>query len=153
MDDTARLYVGNLPYVAQQNEVEKLFADSNIPIKNIDMSIDPFIGRNPSYCFVDFDHPEDARRAMDTMQGLLVRDRPIKVNLNTKKRSGPVGKARLLTKTYDLGWKAEELPSKDVTPDTYVFDRWARNDAPAHWKAPYEDGRRVYVGGLPRTPN
>lgn len=27
-----RLYVGNLPYVAQRTDVERLFADNNIPM-------------------------------------------------------------------------------------------------------------------------
>ena len=153
MVDNPRLYVGNLPYVAQQSEVEKLFVDCNIPIKDIDMSIDPFTGRNPSYCFVDLHDADDANSAMQTMQGMLVRNRPIKVNLNTKRRTGPLDTARPPTKVYDRGWKAKQVPSKDVGPDAYVFDRWARDDAPTHWEAPYDEGRRVYVGGLPQIPN
>ncbi|MCJ1326164.1 hypothetical protein MMC10_002828 [Thelotrema lepadinum] len=153
MDDNPRLYLGNLPYVAQQDEVEKLFSDSNIAVRNVDMSTDPFTGRNPSYCFVDFHNNEDATRAMETMQGLLVRDRPIKLNLKTEKRSGPRGSDRLPTKTYDRGWKPKQIPSKDVGPDAYVFDRWSRKDARTHWTAPIEEGRRVWVGGLPQIPN
>ena len=131
-DENPRLYVGNLPYAAQPQEVEQLFSASNIPVANIDMSIDPFTGRNPSYCFVDFSLREDAVRALETMQGLLVRGRPIKVNLKTEKRSGPVGERRLLTQTYDQGWKAKQMPSRDVGPGAFVFDRWTRQDVTEH---------------------
>ncbi len=31
-----------------------------------------------------------------------------------------------------------------------TFDRWARTDAPSHWTAPQTEGRRLYVGNLPR---
>lgn len=32
MEDTLRLYVGNLPYAAQKNDIEKLFSENNIPM-------------------------------------------------------------------------------------------------------------------------
>lgn len=31
-----------------------------------------------------------------------------------------------------------------------TFDRWSRTDASSHWQAPQNEGRRLYVGGLPR---
>ncbi|RMY31265.1 hypothetical protein D0865_15045 [Hortaea werneckii] len=61
-----RLYVGSLPYVAQKLEVEQLFVDNDLPIKKVDISIDPFTGRNPGYSFVDFHTIEDAERALET---------------------------------------------------------------------------------------
>jgi len=30
------------------------------------------------------------------------------------------------------------------------FDRWNRNDASSHWQAPLSEGRRLYIGNLPR---
>ena len=52
----------------------------------VDISIDPFTGRNPSYCFVDFDNQAEADRARETLRGKQLRGRPIKVNVNTRKR-------------------------------------------------------------------
>lgn len=60
---------------------------------------------------------------------------------------------RLPTKTYDRGWKAQEVPQDDVGQGAYVYDRWARDDAPSRWTAPQEEGRRLYVGGLPQIRN
>ena len=38
----------------------------------------------------------------------------------------------------------------DLNEDAYAFNRWDRKDASSHWTAPNEEGRRLYVGGLPR---
>lgn len=35
MEHQARLYVGNLPYVAQQADIEALFADNNISLYDV----------------------------------------------------------------------------------------------------------------------
>lgn len=37
--------------------------------KKVDISIDPESGRNPSYCFVEFQSQEDATTAMNSLQG------------------------------------------------------------------------------------
>lgn len=157
-DQSPRLYVGNLPYAAQPSEVQALFDTSNIPIQNIVMSIDPFTGRNPSYCFVDFHNLADATQALQTLQGRLLRGRPIKLNLATRKKyhgkSGdPENRPRLPAKTYDRGWRAQPLSIREPEQDCYAFDRWAREDAADHWIAPVEESRRVWVGGLPQIPN
>ncbi|KXT10413.1 hypothetical protein AC579_7850 [Pseudocercospora musae] len=120
-EDPPRLYVGSLPYVAQRHDVEALLSSSNVAIKKLDMSIDPFTGRNPGYCFIEFFDWNHAHRVLETMQGRLVRGRPIKINFKTERKQH----------------------------DSFVFDRWNRNDAHLHWTAPADEGRRVYVGGLP----
>jgi RNA recognition motif-containing protein len=117
------------------------------------MSIDPFTGRNPSYCFVDMHSQKDADRAMDTMQGQALRGRPIRINHKTERRqhNGP----RLPSKTYDRGWKPKEItvPVPEVGEDAFAFDRWSRTDAAENWTKPDEERRRLWVGGLPRIQN
>lgn len=130
-----------------------------ILIKNsnrLDMSIDPFTGGNPSYCFVELASEHEASRAMKILAGKLCRGRPIKINLNTPKRGGgggPIRSARAPTQFYDRMRRPEQLPAKDAGEEAYVFDRWKRTDAPQHWIDPPQEGRRLYVGGLPRIPN
>ena len=120
----------SLHIMALQCKVPKLSDVTGLLIpfsKKIDMSIDPFSGRNPSYCFVDLQAGIDAASAMEALQGQLVRERPIRVRLDTREgHESPVCKER-----------------------TFVFDRWARSDAKDHWIAPTEEGRRLWVGGLP----
>ncbi|KAF2159039.1 hypothetical protein M409DRAFT_71287 [Zasmidium cellare ATCC 36951] len=149
MDQTVRLYVGNLPYAAQREDIETLFAKNNVPLKKMDMSIDPFTGRNPSYCFVELD-PADADLAMEALQGQTVRGRPVKVNLNTQK--GP-RTHRPLTVEYEHSRRTHRFPTTNATNNDFAFDRWSRQDAESHWTAPFEERRRLFVGGLSRIPN
>lgn len=114
------------------------------------MSIDPFTGRNPSYCFVDFHDAEQASKAMEVLQGAPIRNRAVRIRPKTERKELS---RRLPTKSYDRGWRAKEEATEHVDESSYVFDRWRRPDAREHWVTPTEERRRVYVGGLPRIPN
>ncbi|GIZ41405.1 hypothetical protein CKM354_000471000 [Cercospora kikuchii] len=162
MEETPRLYVGNLPYVAQKRDIEALFQKHDVTVKNIDISIDPFTGRNPSYCFVDFYDQETAHHVLDTLQGENVRGRPIKINFNTKRRAATPHNNNFAssdkrdnhTRRTQNNWRT---PTSSPTSNQdhqapYVFDRWHRNDAHTHWTTPAEEGRRLFVGRLPRIP-
>jgi hypothetical protein len=80
-----RLYVGNLLYSAKGEDVEQFFADNGFKVAQINMSTDPFTGRNPSYCFVDLESAEEAARAMAELSGQEVLGRPVKLNPGMKK--------------------------------------------------------------------
>ncbi|KAL8727504.1 MAG: hypothetical protein Q9181_005690 [Wetmoreana brouardii] len=128
-----RLYVGNLPYIAKTRDVERLFAESNYQIEHINMSIDPYSGRNPSYCFVELVSKEQAQQATLELNGKPVLGRPVKI--------GP-GVAR------SKGKRSQGGSARDTRP---IFDRWTREDASDHWKGYH--GRRLLLSGLPRMPD
>ncbi|KAK4615935.1 hypothetical protein CLAFUW4_10256 [Fulvia fulva] len=159
MADSIRLYVGSLPYQARLSDVEDLFSQHKIAVQNIDIFIDPFTGRNPGYCFIDFWTPNDAREALMCLPGSLVRGRPIKINLNTRKHRN-VNPSRLSqgrpTIIYDRGHQVDIVRTRPVDDQDYAFDRWdkvkSNSNPQAHWTAPTEEKRRLYVGGLPRIP-
>ncbi|KAI7499470.1 hypothetical protein KC367_g4483 [Hortaea werneckii] len=145
-----RLYVGSLPYAAQKLEIEQLFADDDLTIKKVDISIDPFMGRNPGYYFVDLYTIDDAERALESLPGKRVRGRPIKINYNTERRRDST-RPRLPTKIHERAGRFHEMPGLNVNSNAYVFDRWAcADEAPARWIAPMEECRRLFVGGLPQ---
>ena len=106
------------------------------------MSIDPYTGRNPSYCFVEVATQDQAERAMRELNGKDFLGRPVKV--------GP-GVARSRPKRPRDESDRRERHTRDFTKP--VFDRWTRTDAPDHWKGYTEQGRRLFVGGLPRMPD
>ena len=94
---------------------------------------------------------------MKELNGKEVMGRPVKVNINNPKREkdrseGP----RPATSSYGHGWRPQATPARRLQEDKgnpHVFDRWQRKDAAEHFKGPSEEGRRLYVGGLPRIPN
>ena len=110
--------------------------------EHISISIDPFSGRNPSYCFVELATKEEADRAILEMNGKECLGRPIKV--------GP-GVARSRNKRPQP--EPDRLSHVSRDDPRPAFDRWVRSDAPEHWKGYSEQGRRLFVGGLPHMPD
>ena len=103
------------------------------------------------------DSAAEASRAMQELNGQEVMGRPVKININTPKRGKDRSEgARPPTLSYDRGWRpqpTQQRESGNSEGTSYVYDRWQRKDAADHFKAPSEEGRRLYVGGLPRIPN
>lgn len=117
------------------------------------MSIDAFTGRNPSYCFVDLQTEEDAKLAMQSMQGQLIRGRPVKINDSTERDL----KSHLEPgKVYSVGRRMTEVPAPKSAKGTAVLkrlnDHRYSTDARPHWTIPALENRRLYVGGLPQIP-
>lgn len=106
------------------------------------MSIDPYSGRNPSYCFAELTTKAQADRAMLELNGRELLGRPVKL--------GP-GIARSKNRRPCDGINQHSPNTSNSSRP--VFDRWTRIDAPDHWKGYTEQGRRLFVGGLPRMPD
>jgi hypothetical protein len=91
------------------------------------MSVDPFTGRNPSYCFIELSNSAQAKAAMNQLNGKDVLGRPVKINLAT-------------TST-----------SRHRTD--YIHDRWHTTGERSRFDGASDQGRRLYVGGLPQMPD
>lgn len=108
----------------------------------IDFSVDPFTGRNPSYCFVELETKDQAEQAMAQLAGRDILGRPVKIKPGLAKSSG------------DRYQRLEGSHRGDGTSlATFAtFDRWRRGDPnPPRKDADQGQGRRVYVGGLPKV--
>lgn len=95
--------------------------------ERIDIAIDPFTGRNPSYCFVDLQNKEHAERAMTELDGRDMLGRPVKIKPGVA--------------------KSQERTQNPLEP--FRTDRWRQQERPSFAKV-NNDSSRVYVGGLPR---
>lgn len=58
-----------MPYTAQKADVEHVFREGGFEVVDIDISIDPFLGRNPSYCFVDLVEVKSLRGSTSHVHG------------------------------------------------------------------------------------
>lgn len=113
--------------------------------ERIDISVDPFTGRNPSYCFVELTTKEQADRAMVELDGKDFQGRPVRVKPGVAKSAQD--RSTLRSPNNSPGRFSND---KTGSPSG---DRWQRSDAPS---SPYnkgngnENSRRLYVGGLPK---
>lgn len=142
-----RIYLGNLEYSVQPPEIEAMLRDNYAgQYEQIHISVDPFTGRNPSYCFIDFPSREEAEKALSSLGGAAIRDRQVKV--------GPC-----VPKTSE-----RRSVSGDYKPTFQRWGDWNGNTNKRTWdteQGPYgalnrldemgqvdKQAPRVYVGGL-----
>ena len=79
---------GNLLYATKPNEIEQALEEHGFGnYVQIHVSIDPVSGRNPGYCFVDFQDRETAEAALTSLVA-TVRGRPLKVGPCQPKQQG-----------------------------------------------------------------
>jgi len=133
-----RVYVGNMPYNAQKMDVEALFKAFGFDVLNIDISIDPFTNRNPSYCFVDLGTPDAATSAMNTLTGNKQLGRSLKVQPCVQKRRHNDPNNTHSTGLIFTRWRDRSLSStkaRPTHPDSF---------------SPIHQNCRVYLGGLPK---
>lgn len=73
-----RIYVGNLPYEATEDQVREMFAEYGT-VESVVMINDRETGRFRGFCFVEMDNAA-AGQAIEALDGMDVDGRPIKVN-------------------------------------------------------------------------
>ncbi|KAG5353836.1 hypothetical protein C0989_001088 [Termitomyces sp. Mn162] len=131
-----------MPYFAKEEDVRALFHGR--PIERLIIAIDPFTGRNPSYCFVDLPTTGDAERAIAELNERDLLGRPVRVKLGVPHQIKKGGRPFPPNQTH-----VERLPGRGR-----VWDRWQKTEAEAasHWRYTRK-GARVFVGNLPGFPN
>ena len=119
--------------------------------ERIDIAVDPFTGRNPSYCFVDLESKEIADKAMVELDGSDLLGRPVKI------RPGVVKSASERSQQQQQQQQQGDGSPRPNRNAPFSVDQWRRGgDAPAPVPAPAltrtnsDSSRRLYVGGLPR---
>ena len=149
-----RIYIGSLPYEVNVYDILALLSTHgfNVAEQDVTFSTDPMTGRNPGYCFINLANTDEAQRAINVLNGQLVMGRAVKVNYDTGRDDGRKREMRI--KTFTQSWRNDRGSRRttEAMSDSYTptFERWQRQDAEAHWIDPIDEGRRVWVGGLPR---
>jgi RNA recognition motif-containing protein len=101
--ESRRIFVENLTYMAKEEDISRLFLLERYNVERVVISIDPFTGRNPSYCFVELQDKDHADQAMQKLNGQEFFRCPLKVK--------PC------------------IPKIIVPAAVRPFDRWEHNDA------------------------
>lgn len=73
------IYVGNLSYEATQEDLRHAF-EAFGQVETATIIMDKFSGRSKGFGFVEMPSPDQARSAIDSLNGKEIRGRALKVN-------------------------------------------------------------------------
>jgi RNA recognition motif-containing protein len=83
-----KLFVGNLPYDTQEEELQQLFVNFG-GTHSVKVIKDKYTGRSRGFAFVEMMNQEDAQRAIDDLNGHQLGERHIVVNAAKNQDPGP----------------------------------------------------------------
>ena len=75
-----KLYVGNLPFTADENGLRDAFGADGRQVSSVKIMMDRETGRSRGFAFVEMATPEDAQKAIQAMHGQQFMGRPLTVN-------------------------------------------------------------------------
>lgn len=77
-----RIYVGNLPYAIDDEQLQKLFTDVEgiTSVTSAKVIMDKFSGRSKGFGFVELDSDDEAQIAINKLNGLDMNGRALVVN-------------------------------------------------------------------------
>lgn len=75
-----KLFVGNLPYSANETDVQNFFADQGVAVDSVTVMRDRFTGQARGFGFVEINDDSAAVRAVDACHGKELHGRALVVN-------------------------------------------------------------------------
>ena len=88
-----RLYVGNLPFSADENQIRDLFGQNDRTVVEVKLITDRDTGRPRGFGFVEMGSDEDAEGAINELNGYAFDGRTLTVN-EARERSSSGGGGR-----------------------------------------------------------
>ena len=88
-----RIYVGNLPFSADESSVKSLFEQNDLSVTEVKLITDRETGRPRGFGFVEMANSEDADKAISDLNGHQMDGRALTVN-EAKERSEGGGGGR-----------------------------------------------------------
>jgi RNA recognition motif-containing protein len=84
------IFVGNLPFRAEQEDVAELFASFGA-VANCSLPLERDTGRKRGFAFVEMADDESENRAIDGLQGAELMGRPLRINKAEPRTGGGGG--------------------------------------------------------------
>ncbi|MBX3159381.1 MAG: RNA-binding protein [Deltaproteobacteria bacterium] len=85
-----RLYVGNLPFHATEDLIQKHFAATG-EVSAVQLMLDRETGQSRGFCFVEMATPEGAQKAIADLNGRDFAGRSLRVDVAEERRGGGGG--------------------------------------------------------------
>jgi RNA recognition motif-containing protein len=84
----AKLFVGNLPYNASEQDLEEHFSQAGV-VASVSLMFDRMTGKSRGFGFIEFTTPEDAERAVQLFHSKDFQGRPLTVNVARPREDRP----------------------------------------------------------------
>lgn len=81
------IFVGNLPFRAEQEDIRELFAPFG-EVANCSLPLERDTGRKRGFAFVEMADPELETKAIDALQGVELMGRPLRINKAEPRSAG-----------------------------------------------------------------
>jgi len=88
----SRLYVGNLPFSADENQIRDLFGQNNREVTEVKLITDRETGRPRGFGFVEMASSEQAEAAISELNGTTLDGRALTVNEARERQSSGGGR-------------------------------------------------------------
>ncbi|CAF4440577.1 unnamed protein product, partial [Rotaria magnacalcarata] len=111
-----KLYVGSLHFNITEDMLRGIFEPFG-RIDNITLMKDPDTGRSRGYGFIQFAHAEDAKRAMENLNGFELAGRPMKVGHVTERPGDMTASAGTTYPTYTGGVASSFTAASNLDSD------------------------------------
>ncbi len=82
------IFVGSLPFSLEENEL-KVFFEEYGEVTSVKIITDKFSGRSKGFGFIEMPDDEQAKKAIEELNGAEINGRAIVVNKSEEKKDGP----------------------------------------------------------------
>jgi cold-inducible RNA-binding protein len=87
-----KLYVGNLPFQATQEDISNWFQQAGATVANLSLVTDKFTGQPRGFAFVEINNDEEAARVIQALNGQDFMGRNVVVNEAKPREGGGAGR-------------------------------------------------------------
>ena len=82
-----KVFVGNLEWSVSDEELKQVFAEKDLNPKDVKVIKDKFSGRSKGFAFVEFENADAVQKAIDAVNGVDLKGRPLRVNKANQKKA------------------------------------------------------------------
>lgn len=84
----SRLFVGNLPFQAMDNDLQDHFAPAGA-VTSVNVMVDKFTGKSRGFAFVEMGSPDEANKAVEMFHNKEFQGRALTVNIARPREDRP----------------------------------------------------------------
>ena len=84
----SRLFVGNLPFRALEDELTEYFAQAGV-VSSVQIMFDKATGRSRGFAFVEYSSDDEAQKAVELFHNKDFQGRPLTVNIARPREERP----------------------------------------------------------------